>query len=204
MKDYIRNGAKVLFGYVISLVVFSIFSYIFMSIAGDKFNTYLPYYCFIVFLFAFLLIYSDMKRLATKEIKPQYELSPYPLKGLVYGIIGFSPFILIEIISALIVFQDSVTNHLKHVGVNVLMGPMYFLIRIFSESTLGYILASLLIPLVAMLGYLAGYYNVSPVKFLKKKENKPVEKGFVKSPWNPTNRPSGSSARKKKKKTGAG
>jgi len=200
MKDYVRNSAKVLFNYVLSLIVFAIFAYIFMSLAGSSFNSLLPFYCFVVFLFVFFLVYSDMKKLAEKEKKPQYELNPYPLKGLVYGALGFLPIAVLELISVFIVFEDKMVDHLKHVAVNVLMGPLYFIIRILGEKPLGYILASLVIPLLAMLGYMAGYFGVSPFKFLKKTDAKPVGKGFQKSPWNPTNRPSGTAAKKKKKK----
>ena len=198
MSKYIRNGAKVLFDYSIALVVFMIFIYIFMIIAKEKFNELLPIYCIGIFIITFYIIYLDMKNLATKEKKPQYEEKSYPMKGFVYGVIGFFPFALLESISVLIIFKDQFGDRIKHVFINILMGPLYFIIRFLGESPLSYILASLVIPLVAMLGYLAGYYGLEMSK-LKKKANKPVAAKFTKSPWNPTNKATVKSTARKKK-----
>jgi hypothetical protein len=195
--NYVKNGWKVLFNYILILILFSIFSYIFLVFSGTNFNTYLPYYCFGTFIFAYLLIYADMKRLGEKEKKPQNELKPYPLKGFFYGLAGFLPIIVLEAVSVVVVFSDKSINHIKHIGINILMGPLYFIIRIFHESPLGYVIASLAIPVVAMLGYMAGYYGWNLFKYLKKEKAKPVEKGFTRSPWNPTVKPT----RAKKKKT---
>ncbi len=197
MKEYIKQGARILGNYCISLVIFAIFIYPFMSITGENFNKWLPLYCVIIFLFATLIIFSDMKTIAIKEKRPQYDLNPYPLKGLVYGLISIIPLAVITAASALFHFQDGIIDHLKHVAVNVLLGPMYFLIRLLKESPLGYAAALLLIPLIAMLGYLAGHYGVNITEKIRKK--KPVqEKGFTKSPWNPTNKTSGTGKKKKK------
>ena len=198
--NYVKNGLKVLFGYCISLLVFGIFIYVFLSLAKDNTNMLLPFYSLLFFLLAFPIIYTDMKKLAEKEKKPQYDLRPYPLKGLIYGLIGFSPIIFLEIVSAFIVFGDQVADRVKHLTVNTLMGPLYFIIRAASEQPIGYILASLAVPLIALLGYLAGYYDFSITKSLKKeKQSKDSQQVFKKSPWNPTNKASSTPVKKKKK-----
>lgn len=204
MKEYIKQGLRVLGNYGISLIIFAIFIYPFMSITGESFNKWLPLYCAIIFLFVTLIIFSDMKSVAKKEKRPQYDLKPYPLKGLVYGLISIIPLAVITAASALFHFQDGIADHLKHVAVNVLLGPMYFIIRLLKESPFGYIAALLLIPLIAMLGYLAGYYGINIMEKITRK--KPVqEKGFTKSPWNPTNKSSDTGKKKKKvKKTTGG
>ena len=200
MKNYIRNGARILFDYFVTLIIFVILIYIFLSITKDNFNKLLPIYCIFIFIFAFILIYSEMARLAQKEKKPQYDLKPYPLKGLVYGAVGFLPVAFIEVLSTVIVFKEQFVDHLKHVFINVLMGPLYFIIRFMDEKPLGYALASLVIPVVAMLGYMAGYYGFSTGNLFKKADNKTTERAFTKSPWNPTNSASGKPAKKKKRK----
>jgi hypothetical protein len=197
MKEYIKQGARILGNYGITLIIFAIFIYPFLTITGDSFNKLLPLYCVAVFLFVILLIYSDMKGIAKKEKRPQYDLHPYPLKGLIYGLISIIPLAIITGASALFHFQDKIVDHLKHVAVNVLLGPMYFVIRLLKESTFGYAAALLLIPLIAMLGYIAGYYGINITEKIIKK--KPVqEKGFTKSPWNPTNKTTNTGKKKKK------
>jgi len=198
--NYIKNGLKVLFGYCISLLVFGIFIYVFISLAKDNMSMLLPFYSLLFFLMVFAIIYTDMKKLAEKEKKPQYDLHPYPLKGLIYGIIGFSPIILLEIVSVFLVFGDQMAERIKHLAINTLMGPLYFIIRLASGLPIGYILASLVVPLIALLGYLAGFYGFSITKHIKKdKQGSATQATFKKSPWNPTNKASSSPVKKKKK-----
>lgn len=200
MKNYIKNGAKVLYNYALTLIVFAIFIYIFISAAGANFGNYLPYYSFGVFLLAFFIIYSDMKRLALKEKRPQYDLDPYPLKGFVYGLIGVIPIALVEIVSVFMVFDAEFANNIKRIALHSLMGPLFFIIRIFGKQPLGYILATLAIPVVSMLGYLAGYYSFDIIRRIKKEDKKLTTKGFEKSPWNPSNRTRAAKGGKKKVK----
>ncbi len=198
--SYIKSGLKVLFGYCISLLVFGIFIYVFLSLAKDNTNALLPFYSLLFFLMAFAIVYTDMKKLAEKEKKPQYDLHPYPLKGLIYGLIGFAPVMLLEIISVFIVFGDQVADRIKHLALNTLMGPLYFIIRAAGGQPIGYILASLVIPLIALLGYLAGYYGFNLTKHLKKEDpGKASQPAFKKSPWNPTNKATLGPVKKKKK-----
>ena len=197
MKEYIKNGSKVLFDYVTSLILFVVFLYVFMSLAKDNFGVLLPYYSLLLFLFAFFVIYNDMKRLALKEKKPQYELHPYPLKGLVYGLLGIVPIALPVAVAALIPLGNEASERIKELAINTFLGPVFFMAKWFDESVLGYIAAILLIPLISTLGYLAGYYGIEIMGKLKKKKALP-EKGFAKSPWNPSNIPDKASAKKKK------
>lgn len=199
MSSYIRNGARVLYNYALALILFIVFVYVFITITGNNFGKLLPLYSFIIFIFTFFIIYSEMKRLAQKEKKPQNGLNPYPLKGLVYGLAGFLPIAVLEVVSVFISFGSEFENHLKHVVINAFMGPLFFIIKFFGEKPLGYIIATLIIPVVAMLGYMAGYYGVDIIKRIKKKEKKPEARGFEKSPWNPSSK-AGSAGSKKKKK----
>lgn len=173
--NYIKGGLKVFFGYCISLLMFGVFLYVFISITGDRFSFWLPFYSFLFFLMMFLIIYSDLNKLAMKEKRPQYNLNPYPLKGFIFGLIGFSPFILLELIYPLINLNDDVLERIKHLALNTLLGPLYWVLRIFGSTTGAYIAVSLLVPLIAMLGYLSGHYGFK-LKGLFKKDTKPVLK----------------------------
>ncbi len=201
MKEYIKSGARVLFNYTMTLVVFFIFIYPFMSVTGDKFNNWLPLYCFVAFAFIALLTYSDMKELAIKEKKPQYELEPKPWKGLVIGSMGILPVALVVSVLSLLRFEASYAERIKHLAINSLLGPEYFIIRWLNESIVGYIAAILTIPVVAAAGYLMGYFGIDIIKKLKKKEDV-QEKAFKKSPWNPTANENKTTKKKKKKASG--
>ena len=199
MGNYIRNSARILYNYALALILFIVFVYIFITIAGNNFGKLLPLYSFIVFIFSFFIVYSETKRLGLKEKKPQNGLNPYPLKGLVYGLIGFLPVAVLEVVSVFITFGTEFGDHLKHVAVNAIMGPLFFAIKPFDEKPLGYVIASLIIPVVSMLGYMAGYYGFDILKIFKKTDKKPVTKDFVKSPWNPSNGAKTTGSKRKKK-----
>lgn len=198
MKNYIKNSAKILYNYAIVLIVFVIFIYVVMSITKDNFWRWLPLYSFTLFLFAFFIIYSDMKSLAMKEKKPQYDLDPYPFKGLVYGLIGVIPIVLVVAVASLIHLENETAEHIKHVAIKTFLGPLYFFIKWINNAPIGYIISILLLPVMSMLGYLAGFYNINITNKLKKKKVV-QEKAFTRSPWNPSNVSGKSSANKKKK-----
>ncbi len=199
MKTYIKNSAKILYNYAMALLVFVIFIYPFMGITKDAFNTWLPVYSIVLFLFAFFLIYSDMKELAKKEKRPQYEYTHYPLKGFVYGLIGIIPIMVITAIFTFIHFDTTVAERIKHVAVNTFLGPLYFMIRWMNEAIPAYFVSILAIPVISLLGYLAGHYGVDIMKKLFKKKEPVQQKPFTKSPWNPTINQG--KLKKKKKKT---
>lgn len=184
MKYYIKNSLKVLTDYFISMIIFVVLLYPFMGIMGspEKISRWLPVYSIIFFLFLYSMLYSDYKRLAETEKKPQNELNPHPLKGLIFGFIGFSPVILIELIYPLIVFGDQFLDRLKHVALNTLMGPLYFVIRMAGGTAFAYIIASIIVPVIVMVAYMAGYYGWGR----KKKSSIKTTPTQTKSPWNPS------------------
>lgn len=202
MKQYLRTGGKILYDYAMSLIIFIVFLYPFIGLAKENLYKWLPLYCIIIFLFTFFLIYSDMKALAIKEKKPQYELKPYPMKGLVYGLVASIPVIIVTGVLSLLHFEDSVVDRIIHIVINTLLGPMYFIIGWMKESVFGYAAAILVIPILAMLGYLAGHFDINILKTIFKKKNVVQEKGFTKSPWNPTVDQKKTGKKKKKSSSG--
>jgi len=166
MKDYIKNGFRIFIDYLISLVIFGVFLYTFLAITKDNYSKWIPIYSFIIFILLYFMVYSDLKKLAIKEKRPQYNLKPYPLKGLILGFIGFSPLIIIQLIYPLIVFEDPVANRIKELVLKTLLGPVYFMVRLFGGTTIAYVIASLLVPLVSMFAYMAGFYGL---QFIKRK-----------------------------------
>ena len=172
MRNYFKGGLKVFANYCIALIIFVVFLYIFISIAKDSYSKWIPLYSSIIFISLFSILYSDLKRLAIKEKRPQYDLKPYSFKGLVLGIIGFSPMIVIELIYPFVTFDNATTNRIIELGLKTMMGPVYFMVRLAGGTVYAYAAASLVVPLVAMLGYMAGFYGFGNRKII----NTPTKK----------------------------
>jgi len=204
MKRYISKGFRVLYTYAITDLVFVVFLYPLLGLMKERetFLRWLPWYSILIFIFLFFVLYIDQKELATKEKKPVYDLHPYPLKGLVYGLIGAVPLAVVTAVFKIFVqFQTEIGENIKRVIINGLFGPLLFIIKWCNEAVPAYFAAILLIPLISAFGYIAGYYGIN----IKEKifGKKPVqEKGFTKSPWNPSL--DGNKPKKKKKKKSTG
>jgi hypothetical protein len=170
MKDYIKSGLRVFTDYLISLVIFVVFLYVFLAITKDNYSKWMPLYSFLNFLLLYSMLYSDLRKLAIKEKRPQYNLNPYPMKGLILGLIGFLPLIIIQAIYPFIVFDDPVVNRIKELVLKTLLGPVYFMVRLVGGTAIAYVVASLVVPLVSMFAYMAGFYGFQ----FKKRKTKPV------------------------------
>lgn len=159
MDNYFKGALKVFVGYCTVLLIFVIFLITVLSLAKDNLGPWLSIYSFVNFLLLFLIIYSDMKKLAIKEKRPQYNLDPYPFKGFVYGAIGFLPFIAIQMIYPFLNFNDALFDRIKYLALNTLLGPLFVFIKLGGKTALSHIAASSLVPIVSMLGYMAGFYG---------------------------------------------
>ncbi|HOJ11299.1 MAG TPA: hypothetical protein PK733_12000 [Clostridiales bacterium] len=199
LKNHVKGGLKVLGDYAAALLIYFILLYTFIAITKDKFSDWLPLYSFFMFMFMALILYNDMWSLAVKEKKPQYELNPYPLKGLVLGFIGFLPFIILEIVAYFLNFNEPVLNNLKSAILqNLLLGPLYFFINLLGKTTLAYAAASLVIPVLSMISYMLGFYGIEIRKTMGLKKEVTVERKNELSPWNPTRQNTGDGKKKKK------
>lgn len=189
MKINIKEAARVLIDYLIVLVIFVVFLYSFMSITGESFIEWVPLYSFFMFLVLFLIVYSDFRGMAIKDKKPQYQLDPYPLKGLLLGLLGFLPIVLITAIYPLITLDSETANNIKRLALHTILGPLFFIVKLGGKTVFAYAMALIMIPVLSMLGYLAGFYGFSMrTLFGKNKavDKKTEQKPFKKSPWNPT------------------
>ncbi|HOQ08146.1 MAG TPA: hypothetical protein PK127_07230 [Clostridiales bacterium] len=201
MKKYINKSLRVLYTYLVADLVFIVFLYPLLGLTKTReaFLAWLPWYSILMFIFLFYMIYVDQKELAIKEKKPIYNLKPNPLRGMVYGLIGAVPLAVVTAVLKLLVrFQDELAENIKRVVLNGLFGPLIFVVKWCNDAAFSYFAAILLVPVVTALGYLAGYYGFSIREKIFGK--KPVqEKGFTKSPWNPSLNET--KPRKKKKKS---
>lgn len=160
IKRYLKGSLKVLGDYSVVLCIYAVFAFTFIN--------HLMIFSIVVFVLMFLLLYSDMHKVAVREKRPQYNLKPYPLKGFILGVFGFSPFILVELVYPLIILNNTVADRIKHLALSMLLGPLYPFIRIGHESVWAYVIASLVVPVIAGLGYLAGYFRFEWRAFFKK------------------------------------
>lgn len=173
LKEYLKGALKVVINYAISLLLFALF---FLTL-----YKYLFVYSIIIFLLMFSIMYSDLWKLAAKEKRPQYNISNYPLKGLVYGCIGFVPFVLIALVIPYIPLELPMADmdRLKHVAVNTVLSPLFWVIKLGGEQTYAYVISYFIVPVISMLGYMAGHYGFELGTFLrggKKKVNPALKK----------------------------
>jgi len=173
MKNLLKNSLKVLSDYAISLVIFGVFIVTFIE--------HRVIYSGVIFVIMCSIIYADMKQLAIKEKRPQYDLKPHTLKGLIFGLIGFSPFIILTLVYPHISFESELYNNLKRLIYNGLLGPVYFIAKLGGGSFAAYLTATLVVPVIAMLSYMAGYYGFN-FPSLRKPKGKDGGKTDKKSP----------------------
>jgi hypothetical protein len=176
MSNYLKGSLKVFFRYGACLLFVAIF-----GIAVFKFKIIST---LLVFFLMFFLIYGEMNGFAIHEKKPVLNIKSYPLKGLVYGILGFLPFIIITVILLNIKFASPIHgesikinyNQLKHSIQMALLSPLYIPLRIGKQSIAAYIISLAIVPLISGAGYLTGYYGFEfKAVFRKFKKNKAPE-----------------------------
>jgi hypothetical protein len=160
MKTYINGSVKVLIDYAMTLLIFIIF-----LPAGF---IQLPIYSIIIFLLGGYILYSDFNLLAVKERKPSYNTINYPLKGLVMGLLGFSPIMIIVILLNIINFGSGNGNLIKSGIVKILTAPIFGFISTNPISLL-------IIPAIVAVAYMAGHHGKEmPSLFKPKPKRKKV------------------------------
>jgi hypothetical protein len=166
MKEYFSGAFKTFFDYSVVLLGFVLFLYAFLN--------YLWFYSFIFFLLFALVIYADYRALAQREKRKHSNAKAYPIKGFILGLLGFSPYIIALTIypfinlEGVIKLEPEIVNRIKELVLNTLLGILYWFYKLGNESPVSYTLAVLLVPALAGLGYLAGYYGFDFGVFYRK------------------------------------
>lgn len=174
----IKRGFKVTSDYFTSLLLFAIFSSIALSIFKDNMEKGIFVFSIILFLLMFSMIYTSMIDTAVREKRPQYNINPPPYKGFMYGIIGTLPIFLVQLIYyAVNVPEEALT--LKRRLLQAFTGPLYWLASLISHDEWAYHLVLIVIPVIAGLGYLAGFHEFYIFRklglFNKKQKNKNIK-----------------------------
>ncbi len=162
----IKRGLRVSGDYLVVLVIFGIFLSIVFSLFKENVELGINIFSVVIFLIMFSMIYSNMRDMAFKEKRPQYGINPPSYKGFLYGLIGIVPIFIIQLLYYVIsVPEEAIT--LKRRVIQALTGPLYWLAKIISQEIWAYHLVLLIVPVIAGLGYIAGYHGFYIMKKLK-------------------------------------
>ncbi len=164
----IKRGLKVTTGYLMILIVFTVFSMPLLGLSGDNTPKVMPYVSFILFLLLFCSVYIEMRNIAFKEKRPQYNINPSPFKGLLYGFLGIIPLVIIQGILIMIQVPEDYTVLLRRVYQG-LSGPLYWFARLLGNAPIHYMISFILVVFMAALGYYAGHKEFYLVAFIRNK-----------------------------------
>lgn len=156
--------------YFVTLIVFGIFSSVIFSLAKDNLEKGITIFSIIMFLILFSMIYSNMNDVAFKEKRPQYKINPSPYKGFFYGFLAVLPIFVVQLLYYVVRLDENLLIFKRRV-LQVLTAPLYWLASLISGDVWAYHLVLLVIPVIAGLGYLAGYhefYITSKMKIFNK------------------------------------
>lgn len=166
MWSQLKRSLKVTGDYIVVLIIFGIFSSIVFSLFKENLETGITIFSIIVFLLMFSMIYTNMSDIAFREKRPQYNINPPPYKGFMYGAIGTIPILLVQLVYYLVSVPEEFMI-LKRRILQAFTAPLYWLARLISHDEWAYHVVLLIIPVIAGLGYLAGYYEFYIFKKLK-------------------------------------
>jgi hypothetical protein len=163
MKDHLKLALKLIVTYGVMVLISVVFVL--------PFYTHMYAYSIVMFIIMFLFITSDMSEQARKEKRTYNNLNPYLLKGFVIGLITCIPFLILIIVVPFINVETKALNvgALKQLILNTLMIPMYFIIKLGNKTTIAYLIALSMIPLLSGIGYISGYLGFSLMDFLYEK-----------------------------------
>jgi len=162
----IKRGLRITVDYVVALVIFGVFSSIIFSLFKNNIETGILIFSVLVFLIMAAMMYTDMRDTAFREKRPQYNINPPPYKGFMYGVIGTLPVLLIQLVYYLVSVPEELQIFKRRV-LQAFTSPLYWLARILSHDEWAYHAVLVIIPGIAGLGYLAGFYNFYILKKLK-------------------------------------
>ncbi|UZQ85444.1 hypothetical protein ODU73_002587 [Thermoclostridium stercorarium] len=162
----IKRALKITVDYFVALIIFGVFSSIVFSLFKENFETGITIFSVIVFLLMTAMMYSDMRDTAFREKRPQYNINPPPYKGFKYGFIAVLPILLIQLVYYLVNVPAELTTFKRRM-LQAFTAPLYWLAKLISHDEWSYHVVLLIIPVIAGLGYLAGFHNFYITKKLK-------------------------------------
>lgn len=162
----IKRALKITGDYFLVLVIFGIFSSVVFSFFKENLETGITIFSVLIFLLMSAMIYTDMSDMAFREKRPQYNINPSPFKGFMYGVIGTVPVFLVQLVYYIVNVADDFLLFKRRV-LQAFTAPLYWLAKLISHDEWAYHVVLLVIPVIAGLGYMAGYYGFYVTKKLK-------------------------------------
>lgn len=163
----IKRGLKITVDYFIALIIFGVFSSVVLTLFKNSLETGILVFSVIIFLFMTVMMYTDMRDTAFREKRPQYNINPPPYKGFMYGIIGALPILLVQLVYYLVSVPEELLVFKRRV-LQAFTAPLYWIARMITHDEWAYHAVLVIIPVIAGLGYLAGFYDFYIVKRIKK------------------------------------
>lgn len=164
----IKRALKITLDYVITLILFMVFFVPVISLAKDNLAGYMPYLSFVLFLVLFFTGYIDMRMMAFKEKRPQYNINPSPFKGFYYGGIAIIPIAVIQIMLMLMNVPEGFSV-LKRRLLQGFSGPLYWFAKLLGDNHFYYVVSLVLVVIIAGIGYYAGHKEFLFTEFVKRK-----------------------------------
>ncbi|MGI6623061.1 MAG: hypothetical protein GX227_07505 [Clostridiaceae bacterium] len=162
------RGLKITTNYITALILFLVFTMPIITIAKDGLQNAMTAFSFLIFLFLFYIAYVDMRVMAFKEKRPQYNINPPPYKGVLYGIIGMIPLVLFQSILLTLKLPEDL-QVFKRKLYQGFAGPLYWLSRLLGDAPVHYIISFAVLIVIAGLGYYAGFKEFYLVSFIREK-----------------------------------
>ncbi len=162
----IKRGLKIFIDYLLALILFTFFSMPVITAAKENTQNAVTYFSVAIFMILFLNIYVDMRNLAFKEKRPQYNINPSCYKGFLYGLIGIVPLFGIQLVLIMIKLpEEFITLHRRlYQGFG---GPLYWLSRMLGDQPAHYLISFAILIIIAGLGYFAGFRDFYLLNFIR-------------------------------------
>jgi hypothetical protein len=164
----IKRSLKVFADYVLALILFFLFTMPVISGVKDNPRNAITYLSIVIFIILFYNIYVDMRNIAFKEKRPQYNINPPFYKGFIYGLMGIIPLVAIQIILIMIkVPKEFETLHRRlYQGFG---GPLYWISRLLGDQSVHYVISFTVLAFIAGAGYFAGFKDFYLLNFIRQK-----------------------------------
>lgn len=155
-----KGSFRTFASYSAGVFLFTFFLIAPLSMENNR-STWISVYSMVFFIFTVIFLYQQMRKIGEFESNHS-ESKVTPFKGLLYGVIGFLPYLILEILYFIIYPQlgAGTAAGIIHAVFRCGFGPMYFIIRFLGYTWYSYLLSSIIIPVVAFLGYAAGFSGI--------------------------------------------
>lgn len=169
LSSNIKRGLKVTGSYVMALVIFIVLAFTVFAWGKESTPVVMPYFSAFIFLILMVSAYAEMRTVGLKENRPQYNINPPPYKGILYGIIGCVPILLVQVVLMIIRLPEEYGPEFQRRLLQLASGPLYWIAKLLGNTKPMYLVSLISVIIIAFAGYIAGHYNFSVMIWIKQK-----------------------------------